>query len=167
MRRDAPPESLPFTKVEAARRSRVGEVMRRNTPYFTWLPANSYAPAYSSVGADAHIGPAVCTVFYGNLRRIRRCPMGRCGHRPLQIDLGVHTDSPENFRIRRCMLRGRNVRPYRSRPIFKRLHKILRRFPLVCSWDFGYDDSTEKKTEGNLLCSIFWSATMRRISSRL
>ena len=59
------------------------------------------------------------------------------------------------------------VHSYRGYPIFKRLHKILRHSPLVCSCDFGYDDSTEKKTEGNLVCSIYWSATMRRISSRL
>ena len=37
---------------------------------------------------------------------------------------------------------------------------------VVCYWT-EYDDSTEKKTEGNLVCSIYWSATMRRISSRL
>ena len=36
------------------------------------------------VGADAHIGPAERTVFYGNLRRIRSCPMGRQSRRPLQ-----------------------------------------------------------------------------------
>ena len=28
--------------------------------------------------------PADRTGFYGNLRRIRGCPAGRCGHRPLQ-----------------------------------------------------------------------------------
>ena len=36
------------------------------------------------VGADAHIGPRSARRFYENLRRIRRFPTGRCGHRPLQ-----------------------------------------------------------------------------------
>ena len=36
------------------------------------------------VGADAHIGPRSAHRFYENLRRIRRFPTGRCGHRPLQ-----------------------------------------------------------------------------------
>ena len=31
-----------------------------------------------------HIDPAECTVFYGNLRRIRDFPMGRQSRRPLQ-----------------------------------------------------------------------------------
>ena len=31
-----------------------------------------------------HIDPAECTVLYGNLRRIRNFPAGRCGHRPLR-----------------------------------------------------------------------------------
>ena len=31
-----------------------------------------------------HIDPAECTVLYGNLRRIRNCPMGRQSRRPLQ-----------------------------------------------------------------------------------
>ena len=36
------------------------------------------------VGADAHIGPRSAHRLYGNLRRIRWFPTGRCGHRPLQ-----------------------------------------------------------------------------------
>ena len=31
-----------------------------------------------------HIGPRSARRFHGNLRRIRRFPMGRCRHRPLQ-----------------------------------------------------------------------------------
>jgi len=32
--------------------------------------------------------------FYGNLRRIRGCPTGRCGHRPLQSNARKPTNSP-------------------------------------------------------------------------
>ena len=34
------------------------------------------------------------------------------------------------------------------------LHQILICLPLVCSWDFGYDDSTEKKTEEHAMQHI-------------
>ena len=44
----------------------------------------SGAFAASVVGVDAHIDPAGCTAFYGNLRQIRNCPMGRQSRRPLQ-----------------------------------------------------------------------------------
>ena len=41
--------------------------------------------AENCVGGDAsYIDPAKCTVFFGDLRQIRNCPMGRCGHRPLR-----------------------------------------------------------------------------------
>ena len=36
----------------------------------------SGAFAASVVGVDAHIDPAGCTAFYGNLRQIRNCPRG-------------------------------------------------------------------------------------------
>ena len=42
------------------------------------------------VGVDAHIDPADCTVFYGNLRRIRNFQAGRCRHRPLQSTARIH-----------------------------------------------------------------------------
>ena len=35
--------------------------------------------------------------FYGNLRRIRDFPAGRCGHRPLQPNAQVHTNPPRIF----------------------------------------------------------------------
>ena len=37
------------------------------------------------VGVDAYIDPAECTCFFEKLRRIRWCPVGRCGHRPLRM----------------------------------------------------------------------------------
>ena len=42
------------------------------------------------VGVDAYIDPADCTVFYGNLRRIRNFQAGRCRHRPLQSTARIH-----------------------------------------------------------------------------
>ena len=45
--------------------------------------------------------------FAGDFRKIGACCVGRCRHRPLQTDLGVHTDSSGDFRIRRCGLRRR------------------------------------------------------------
>ncbi len=59
------------------------------------------------VGADAHIGPWGSCAFAGDFRKIGACRVGRCRHRPLQTDLGVHTDSSGDFRIRRCGLRRR------------------------------------------------------------
>jgi Uncharacterized protein conserved in bacteria len=58
--------------------------------------ADFYSGTYActarfGVGADAHIGPAELHRFYGNLRRIRNFPMGRCGHRPLHCNMSVHT----------------------------------------------------------------------------
>ena len=62
-----------------------------------------------------HIGPADCTAFYENLRRIRSFPTGRCRHRPLQSSKYVHTDSPwiseKKSRVQRA---DRVVRPYRN-----------------------------------------------------
>ena len=40
--------------------------------------------AASVVGVDAHIDPAGCTAFYGNLGQIRNCPRGRQSRQPLQ-----------------------------------------------------------------------------------
>ena len=53
------------------------------------FPANPDVPAHVVVGADAHIGPRRMQCFYGNLRRIRNCLKGRCGHQPLQWNLAV------------------------------------------------------------------------------
>ena len=39
--------------------------------------------------------PAECTGFYRNLRRIRNFPPGRCGHRPLQPNTPVQSNSPK------------------------------------------------------------------------
>ena len=53
--------------------------------------------------------------IYGNLRRIRSFPTGRCRHRPLQSSKYVHTDSPwiseKKSRVQRA---DRVVRPYRN-----------------------------------------------------
>ena len=38
----------------------------------------------SKLACGRRIDPADCTVFYGNLRRIRNFQAGRCRHRPLQ-----------------------------------------------------------------------------------
>ena len=57
-------------------------------------PTNPYVPPNPFVGADAYIGPRSMHRFYGNLRRMRNCPTGRCGHRPL------HPPAP-NFRALR------------------------------------------------------------------
>ena len=56
--------------------------------------------AQHSVGADAYIGPRSMYHFNGNLRRIRRFPTGRCGHRPLQ----TFTIECKYRRTRRCVL---------------------------------------------------------------
>ena len=53
-----------------------------------------------------HIDPAECAVLYGNLRRIRNCPMGRQSRRPLQqvSALPVGADDsvrPQNMSILR------------------------------------------------------------------
>ena len=57
---------------------------------FPETKANPYALPNTFVGADAHIGPAELHRFYENLRRIRNCLTGRCGHRPLQSKEGAY-----------------------------------------------------------------------------
>ena len=57
--------------------------------------ADFYSGTYActarfGVGVDAYIDPADCTVFYGNLRRIRNFQAGRCRHRPLQSTARIH-----------------------------------------------------------------------------
>ena len=70
----------------------------RKPPRFSWIfPAKfekllkiSGISRKSFVGVDAHIDPADCTVFYGNLRRICNFRAGRCRHRPLQSTARIH-----------------------------------------------------------------------------
>ena len=82
---------------------------RQFAPFFRKSPANSRLPKgptessapTTTLALSCRGGrlcpPADCTVFYENLRRIRGCPRGRCGHRPLH-DSGKFV-LPRKFRI--------------------------------------------------------------------
>ena len=73
----------------------------RKSPANPWLPkgpTESSAPTTTlalSCRGGRLCPPADRTGFYGNLRRIRGCPAGRCGHRPLH-DSGKFV-LPANF----------------------------------------------------------------------
>ena len=88
----------------------------RNAIDLTKIPGESVCTHAYPVGADAghsrsrrrsvtDVGlplagthrPGRLHRFYGNLRRIRNFPTGRCRHRPLQPNAQVHTDSPWIF----------------------------------------------------------------------
>ena len=75
----------------------------RKSPANPWLPkgpTESSAPTTTlalSCRGGRLCPPADRTGFYGNLRRIRGCPAGRCGHRPLH-DSGKFV-LPRKFRM--------------------------------------------------------------------
>ena len=82
---------------------------RQFAPFLRKSPANSRLPkgptessAPTTTLALSCRGGRLCppadrTGFYGNLRRIRGCPAGRCGHRPLH-DSGKFV-LPRKFRM--------------------------------------------------------------------
>ena len=82
---------------------------RQFAPFLRKSPANSRLPkgptessAPTTILALSCRGGRLCppadrTGFYGNLRRIRGCPAGRCGHRPLH-DSGKFV-LPRKFRM--------------------------------------------------------------------
>ena len=50
------------------------------TPLFLYALEQSF----QRVGGDAHIDPAIRTVFFENLRRVRNCPWGDVGIAPYE-----------------------------------------------------------------------------------
>ena len=90
---------LPF-QWEAARRSRVGEVLQQEVAdYFVRIFGESAGIcAFGCRGRCPH-RPGRMHRFYGNLRRIRNFPAGRCRHRPLQSNRKMPTNSPKDFRF--------------------------------------------------------------------
>ena len=94
-----PPYGPPLRKGEVARRSRDGEVLQQAIADFVRLFGESAGTcAFGCRGRCPH-RPGRMHRFYGNLRRIRNFPTGRCRHRPLQSNRKMPTDSPKDFRF--------------------------------------------------------------------
>ena len=83
-----------------------------------------------------HIGPAECTVLYGNLRRIRDFPMGRQSRRPLQQVSALPVGADDSVRPQNAVVFSEiygefatssradvGIGPYRARRRFAAAHR--------------------------------------------
>lgn len=75
--------------------------------------------------------------FYGNLRRIRWCPMGRCGHQPLRVGF------EDSVGKRGTLESIRNQRTLRDQTFGVRCFSFLRRWAKVVHWDLPKYGQTE------------------------
>ena len=79
---------------------------RQDEPNHQKFSANSYARTHLTVGGDAYIDPAECTIstkIFGEFVTSQRADVG---HRPLQTWWDVHMDSPKIFAEQLCALPG-------------------------------------------------------------